>query len=156
MAKFDKKLAAILTKTKVITEQQRDEALIECDKNGASLTQTLLEKNYCDEATLITSVAEEMNYYPINLSKIDASPDAGMDTARVPLDRPLSVSVAVAFLAALPSREVMRDSTDTIVRSGSTVRCTSTDATFALARLFGPTAIVRTVSPFGRSRPVMP
>ena len=76
MAKFDKKLAAILTKTKVITEQQRDEALAESEKNNASLTQTLLDKNYCDEATLITSVAEEMNYYPINLSKIEASADA--------------------------------------------------------------------------------
>src|SRR5437870_929745 len=76
MAKFDKKLAGILTKCKVITEQQRDEAMAECEKNNASLTQTLIEKKYCDEETLITSVAEEMSYYPINLSKIDISADA--------------------------------------------------------------------------------
>ena len=76
MAKFDKKLAAILTKTKVLTEAQRDEALADCEKNNASLTQTLIDKNFCDEGTIITSVAEEMNYYPINLAKIDASPEA--------------------------------------------------------------------------------
>jgi type IV pilus assembly protein PilB len=76
MGKFDKKLGAILTKTRVISEQQRDEALAESEKNNTSLTDVLIEKKFCDEATLITSVAEEMNYYPINLSKIDPSPDA--------------------------------------------------------------------------------
>jgi len=76
MGKFDKKLAAILTKTRVISEQQRDEALAESEKSNTSLTEVLIEKKYCDEATLITSVAEEMNYYPINLAKIDPSPDA--------------------------------------------------------------------------------
>src|SRR5579872_578993 len=76
MGKFDKKLAAILTKTRIITEQQRDEALAESERSNTSLTEVLVQKNFCDEATLITSVAEEMNYYPINLGKIDASPDA--------------------------------------------------------------------------------
>jgi type IV pilus assembly protein PilB len=76
MGKFDKKLAAILTKTRVITEAQRDEALAESERNNSSLTEVLIEKKFCEESTLITSVAEEMNYYPINLSRIDASPDA--------------------------------------------------------------------------------
>ena len=76
MAKFDKKLAGILTKCRVISEQQRDEALAECEKNNASLTQVLIDKKFCDEETLITSVAEEMSYYPVNLSKIDVSADA--------------------------------------------------------------------------------
>jgi type IV pilus assembly protein PilB len=76
VAKFDKKLAAILSKCRVITDQQRDEALSEAEKNNASLTQYLIDKKYCDEETLITAVAEEMSYYPINLAKVDPSPDA--------------------------------------------------------------------------------
>jgi type IV pilus assembly protein PilB len=76
MAKFDKKLATILAKCRVITDQQRDEALAESEKNNASLTQVLFDKKFCDEDTLITAVAEEMNYYPINLGKCDASADA--------------------------------------------------------------------------------
>jgi len=76
MAKFDKKLAGILTKCRVISEQQRDEALAECERSNASLTQVLIEKKICDEETLITAVADEMSYYPINLSKVDCSPEA--------------------------------------------------------------------------------
>ena len=76
MAKFDKKLAAILTKTKVITEQQRDEALAESEKSNNSLTQVLLEKKLCEETDIIVSVAEEMNYYPINLARLESSPEA--------------------------------------------------------------------------------
>jgi len=76
MAKFDKKLAGILTKCQVLTEQQRDEILLDCERNNASLTQTLVEKNICTEDVILTSVAEEMNYYPINLSKVDPSSDA--------------------------------------------------------------------------------
>jgi len=76
MAKFDKKLAGILSKCHVITDPQRDEALAECEKSNASLTQYLIEKKYCDEDTLITAVAEEMSYYPVNLAKIEVPPEA--------------------------------------------------------------------------------
>ncbi|HYG77947.1 MAG TPA: ATPase, T2SS/T4P/T4SS family [Planctomycetota bacterium] len=76
MAKFDKKLAGILTKCKILDEAKRDEMLAECEKNNSSLTQVLIEKKICDEETLITTVAEEMSYYPVNLSKIEASPEA--------------------------------------------------------------------------------
>jgi type IV pilus assembly protein PilB len=76
MAKFDKKLAAILTKCHVIDEQQRDSVLAECEKNNTSLTQVLIDKKLCDEETLITTVAEEMNYYPMNLAKVEVSSDA--------------------------------------------------------------------------------
>ena len=76
MAKFDKKLAAILTKTKVITEQQRDEALAESEKGSASLTQVLIDKKFCDESAILVCVAEEMNYYPINLARIEPTPEA--------------------------------------------------------------------------------
>jgi len=71
MAKFDKKLAGILAKCGLITEQQRDESVAECDRNSSSLTQYLLEKQYCQEDTLVAAVAEEMSYYPINLAKVD-------------------------------------------------------------------------------------
>ena len=76
MAKFDKKLAAILNKCGVINEQQRDEALAESEKNNASLTQVLLDKKFCDEETLITAVADEMAYYPINLSRVEPAREA--------------------------------------------------------------------------------
>ena len=76
MAKFDKKLATILAKCGVIDEKQRDEALAESEKNNSSLTQILISKNYCKEDVLITAVAEEMNYYPIDLSKVEVSADA--------------------------------------------------------------------------------
>jgi len=76
MAKFDKKLAGILTKCGVITEQQRDEALAESEKNNASLTQILMDKKFCDEDTLVTAIADEMNYYPVNLNRIEPSPEA--------------------------------------------------------------------------------
>ena len=76
MAKFDKKLAAILTKTKIITEAQRDEAFAESEKGSASFTQVILDKKFCEESDIITSVAEEMNYYPINLARVDPTPEA--------------------------------------------------------------------------------
>ena len=76
MAKFDKKLAGILTKCQVLTEQQRDEILLDCERNNASLTQTLIDKKICTEDVILTSVAEEMNYYPINLARVDPSKDA--------------------------------------------------------------------------------
>src|SRR3569832_1893411 len=76
MAKFDKKLAGILTKCGVISEQQRDEALAESEKNNASLTQVLLDKKFCDEDSLVTAVADEMNYYPVNLNKIEPAAEA--------------------------------------------------------------------------------
>ena len=51
MGKFDKKLAAILTKTRIISEQQRDEALAESEKTNVSLTEVLVAKNFCDAST---------------------------------------------------------------------------------------------------------
>ncbi|MFH0940022.1 MAG: ATPase, T2SS/T4P/T4SS family [Planctomycetota bacterium] len=76
MAKFDKKLATVLTKCRLINDQQRDEALNEAEKNNSSLLQILINKKFCDEETLITTIAEEVNYYPINLACITPSPDA--------------------------------------------------------------------------------
>ncbi|MGD0092549.1 MAG: ATPase, T2SS/T4P/T4SS family [Planctomycetota bacterium] len=75
MAKFDKKLAGILSKCALITMEQRDEAVAECEKNNSSLTQYLIEKKYCTEETLIAAVSEEMSCYPINLSRIDIPKD---------------------------------------------------------------------------------
>ena len=76
MGKFDKKLAMILSKCGVISEQQREESLAESEKNNSSLTQVLIDKKFCDEDTLITAVAAEMNLYPINLSKVECSAEA--------------------------------------------------------------------------------
>jgi type IV pilus assembly protein PilB len=76
MAKFDKKLAAILNKCGVINEEQRDNALAESEKNNTSLTQVLLDRKFCDEERLITAVADEMAYYPINLAKVEPTREA--------------------------------------------------------------------------------
>ncbi len=76
MAKFDKKLAGILSKCGILTDASREELLAECEKNAASLTQLLIDKKLCDEDRLITAVAEEMSYYPINLAKIEVPPEA--------------------------------------------------------------------------------
>lgn len=76
MARFDEKLATLLSKRRVITDSQRDEALVACEKSNSSFTEMVISKKYCDEEALITAVADEMNYYPIDLSRIEVSPDA--------------------------------------------------------------------------------
>lgn len=76
MLKFDKKLAGILTKAGALTEKERDEALAEADAAGTSLTETLLSKKYCTEEKIVVAVADEMNYHPVNLERVECDQSA--------------------------------------------------------------------------------
>src|SRR5947207_2588068 len=79
MGKADKKLATMLSKCGVITEAQRDQGLGETETSGVSITQWIVEKQICSEDQLVTTVASEMNYYPINLAHLSVDP-AAMET----------------------------------------------------------------------------
>ncbi|HLX64652.1 MAG TPA: ATPase, T2SS/T4P/T4SS family [Planctomycetota bacterium] len=70
MGKADKKLATMLAKCGMITESQRDQGLNESEVGGVSFTQWIIEKSICSEDALVTTVASEMNYYPINLAHL--------------------------------------------------------------------------------------
>ena len=70
MGKADKKLAMMLSKCGMITESQREQGLLESETGNTSFTQWLVDKKVCSEDALITTVASEMNYYPINLAHL--------------------------------------------------------------------------------------
>jgi type IV pilus assembly protein PilB len=76
MGKADKKLAMMLSKCGIISDSQRDQGLSETEVGGASFTQWVIEKQICSEDALITTVASEMNYYPINLAHLSVDPAA--------------------------------------------------------------------------------
>ena len=76
MGKADKKLATMLCKCGVLTEQQRDQGLSESETSNSSFTQWVIEKNFCTEDKLLTLIASEMNYFPINLANLSCDPAA--------------------------------------------------------------------------------
>ncbi len=76
MGKADKKLASMLSKCGMISDAQRDQGLSESETSGTSFTQWLLDKEICSEDLLITTVAAEMNHYPINLAHLTCDPAA--------------------------------------------------------------------------------
>ncbi len=76
MGKADKKLATMLAKCGMITEMQREQGLNESDSTGISFTQWLVDKQVCAEDALVTTIASEMNYYPINLAHLSCDPAA--------------------------------------------------------------------------------
>ncbi|MBN1808043.1 MAG: Flp pilus assembly complex ATPase component TadA [Planctomycetes bacterium] len=77
MAKFDKKLAQIVVKANLVSQEQVDTLLAEVEKKGdKSLTQLLLDNSLVDEGTIIGTLSEEMNIPPIDLAKVDVSEDA--------------------------------------------------------------------------------
>ena len=76
MAKFDKKLGAILTKCALLSEEQKDDLLAESERNNQSLTEVILERKICDEQTVVSAIAGEMNIHPISLEKVKPNPTA--------------------------------------------------------------------------------
>jgi type IV pilus assembly protein PilB len=76
MGKADKKLATMLTKCGMISDIQRDQGLNESDAGGISFTQWVVDKSICTEDALVTTIAREMNYYPINLAHLSCDPAA--------------------------------------------------------------------------------
>ncbi len=76
MGKADKKLAMMLAKCGIISDTQRDQGLAESEKTNLSFTQWLVDKEICTEDAMITLVASEMNYYPINLAHVMCDPAA--------------------------------------------------------------------------------
>jgi len=67
MGKADKKLATMLSKCGMISEAQRTRAR-RVRTGGVSFTQWIVDKQICSEDAMITTVASEMNHYPINLA----------------------------------------------------------------------------------------
>ncbi|GMV81999.1 MAG: pilus biosynthesis protein TapB [Planctomycetota bacterium] len=76
MAKFDKKLGAILVKHGLINEETREQFLGDSERANASFTETLLTRNVVKEPEIIAAVAQEMNYHPINLERVKPNPMA--------------------------------------------------------------------------------
>ncbi len=70
MGKADKKLAMMLSKCGMISDAQREQGLGDSEISGKSFTQWLFDTQVCTEDALITTVAAEMNYYPINLAHL--------------------------------------------------------------------------------------
>ncbi|MEI6232463.1 MAG: ATPase, T2SS/T4P/T4SS family [Planctomycetota bacterium] len=79
MGKADKKLAMMLAKCGMISDAQRDQGLSESETSNSSFTQWLIDKQVCSEDAMITTVASEMNYYPINLAHLTCD-SAAMET----------------------------------------------------------------------------
>ncbi len=84
MAKFDRKLGAILVKRGLITEAQRDEAVAAAETANTSLVDVLVGKGVCAEADVLGCVSEEMDIPPIDLEKVqfDEAAVAKLDEAR--------------------------------------------------------------------------
>lgn len=76
MAKFDKKLAAILAKHAIIEEGRKDELLAAAEQANKSLTEYVLEQRMATEEAIIGAVAEEMNLPPIDVDKIELDREA--------------------------------------------------------------------------------
>ena len=76
MAKFDKKLASILSKGGLITPEQEEEFMGKVEDDGKSLTELLVETGTVEEEAIIACVSEEMNYPPINLERVSIDPEA--------------------------------------------------------------------------------
>lgn len=76
MGKADKKLASMLCKSGLLTEEQRDQGLAESEIANISLTQWLIDKSVCSGDLLLTTVAAEMNYYPLSLPNLSCDPAA--------------------------------------------------------------------------------
>ncbi|MBI3832511.1 MAG: Flp pilus assembly complex ATPase component TadA [Planctomycetes bacterium] len=76
MAKFDKKLSAILTKCSLLTEEQKENLLVESERNNQSLTEAILDKKICLEDDIVSAISSEMNLHPINLDKVKPNPMA--------------------------------------------------------------------------------
>lgn len=71
MAKFDKKLAQILTRRRLLADDAIQPLLDEVEKNAdKSLSELLIERKVLTEDTVIGALAEEMNLPPINLNKV--------------------------------------------------------------------------------------
>jgi type IV pilus assembly protein PilB len=70
LAKFDKKLAGILSKSGLLPEDKREALLEEAEKSNGSLTALLMEKGVCKEEEIVVAVAQELNYHPIPLQQV--------------------------------------------------------------------------------------
>ena len=77
MAKFDKKLAQILSRRELVGQEALDSMLNEVEQDGEkSLSELLIERSVVDEEVIIGTLAEEMNLPPINLNKVDVAKEA--------------------------------------------------------------------------------
>ncbi len=75
MAKFDKKLAQILTKRGLIETEKSDELMEKSEGDGKSLTETLVETGTLSENQIIACVSDEMKYPPIDLERVQIDPE---------------------------------------------------------------------------------
>jgi type IV pilus assembly protein PilB len=70
VAKFDKRLRNILVKRGGLSAKAADEAMGLADRDGKSLTETLISQKLIDERDLIASVAAEMRLPPIDVKRV--------------------------------------------------------------------------------------
>ncbi len=76
MAKFDKKLSSILTRNSIISEEDGTRILQLSERNNVSFTESLIQEELCTEIDIISAIADEVNYHPINLDRIKPSKTA--------------------------------------------------------------------------------
>ncbi|MCX7805763.1 MAG: ATPase, T2SS/T4P/T4SS family, partial [Planctomycetota bacterium] len=76
MAKFDRKLGTILTRAGILTEEQREQAIADAEKENSSLTKVLVARNILSERDVLGAVAAEMGIPPIDLEKVQFQPEA--------------------------------------------------------------------------------
>lgn len=76
MSRFDRMLATILCKHNVMSEDQREPLIAECEQQGLPLPSLLLRKHLCEEAKLLAAVADELSCHPILLDRVTPSPEA--------------------------------------------------------------------------------
>ena len=75
MARFDKKLATMLTRRGLIPSEQEEALLSKAEAEDVSLGTILLQDKIVDEETMIGCMSEEMKLPPINLSKVHIDPE---------------------------------------------------------------------------------
>ncbi len=76
MAKFDKRLRGILLEDKLLSDGQAEESLRIAEEQDRSLSQVVVEQGLVDERALVGAVAAAMNIPPVDLSRVEAQPEA--------------------------------------------------------------------------------
>ncbi|MFQ5655733.1 MAG: hypothetical protein ACE5GW_13510, partial [Planctomycetota bacterium] len=73
-AKFNRRLAKILTRADLVDDSTVKEAL-EKAREGGSLTEALIEGGVIDEGTVLTTLARETGLPPIDVGKVEYTED---------------------------------------------------------------------------------
>jgi type IV pilus assembly protein PilB len=71
MAKFDKKMGAILSKHGLLSEEDRERFITEATQNNSSLSKVLIEKGVITETDILGCLSQELNSPAVDLTKIE-------------------------------------------------------------------------------------